>query len=228
MTAPVVVLVPGSFHGSWCFAQIVKELENLGIRAIAVDLPSVGGRSDEPGDLHGDASHLRSVLDQIDTPVVLMGHSRGGAVITEAGVHPSVGHLVYLAALVPSDGETCGQLLGIEGMSEIDDHPVMAGTPQEAIGRFYHDCDEHTATWAVAQLGPEPLGWLRQEPLAVAWRERPSTYVVCSDDRAIPAGLQRAWAIRCTTSIEWESGHSPFLSHPSWVVDLLATTAASL
>jgi pimeloyl-ACP methyl ester carboxylesterase len=206
----------------------VKTLESAGVRAIAVDLPSVGDGGGPRADLHGDTAYLREVLDRADAPVVLMGHSYGGAVITGAGVHPNVRHLVYLAGLVPGDEETSAQLLGAPDLPGLDDNPVPPPPADDAIPRFYHDCDEATAAWAAARLRPQPLAWMRQRPLAVAWRERPSTYVVCTDDRAIPTDLERVWATRCTSSVEWDSGHSPFLSHPGWVVDLLTATLNSL
>jgi pimeloyl-ACP methyl ester carboxylesterase len=206
----------------------VRELKRAGIRSIAVDLPSVGGDRGLQADLHGDAAYVREVLEQAGAPVVLAGHSYGGAVITEAGVHPNVRHLVYLAALIPGDEETSAQLLGVPDLSGLGDDPFPPPPAADATARFYHDCDEAVAAWAVANLRPQPVTWMLQRPLAVAWRERPSTYVVCSDDRAIPADLQRAWAKRCTASVEWDSGHSPFLSHPAWVSDLLAATVGSL
>src|SRR5258707_15500898 len=85
MSDPVLVLVHGAFHRSWCFAPAVKTLESAGVRAIAVDLPSVGDGGGPRADLHGDTAYLREVLDRADAPVVLMGHSYGGAVITGAG-----------------------------------------------------------------------------------------------------------------------------------------------
>jgi pimeloyl-ACP methyl ester carboxylesterase len=203
-------------------------LENAGLRVVAVDPPSLGPERAAPADLHGDAAHVREVLDQVDAPVVLLGHSYGGAIITEAGVHPNVRHLVYLAALIPNEDETSAELLGAPAESGLDDHPVLPGPAEDSIARFYNDCDVQTAAWAASNLRAQPLTWMSQRPLAAAWRERPSTYVVCADDRAIPADLQRVWATRCTTSTEWDSGHSPFLSHPTRVVDLLKETVASL
>jgi pimeloyl-ACP methyl ester carboxylesterase len=176
-------------------------------------------------DLHDDAAYVRQVLDRRDAPVVLLGHSYGGAIITEAGTHPKVAHLIFLASLVPDEGETCGQLLGVDAAG-IDDEPKAP--PPEPAELFYHDCDEQMVAWAVERLRPRPLTWMQQSPRAVGWRVRPSTYVVCAADRAIPADVQKSWAARCTASIEWDSSHSPFMSHPDWVVELLATTVKSL
>jgi pimeloyl-ACP methyl ester carboxylesterase len=228
MSELVVVLVHGAFHGGWCFDPVVKELESAGIRTIAVDLPSVGDGGGPRADLHGDAAHVREVLDSVDAPVLLVGHSYGGAVITEAGVHPNVRHLVYLCALIPGEEETPAQLLGAPDRPDVGNDPVPPPSAEQAASRFFHDCDEADVTWAVAKLQPQSFAWMGQRPLAAAWRERPSTYAVCSNDRVVSVDLQRAWASRCTTSIEWDSSHSPFLSHPAWVSGLLTATLGSL
>jgi hypothetical protein len=97
-------------------------------------------------------------------------------------------------------------------------------TEQGAAACFYNDCDAETVAWAVARLGHQPMVTLQQHPAAVAWRERPSTYVVCTEDFGVHPDLQRVLARRCTTTVEWAAGHSPFLSMPDRLVDLLLTT----
>jgi hypothetical protein len=76
-------------------------------------------------------------------------------------------------------------------------------------------------------LGPQLKASLSQSPRLVAWRDRSSTYAVCAQDNAVHPDLQRILARRCTRTVEWASGHSPFLSHPDWVADLLAKRAAA-
>src|SRR4249920_292329 len=93
-----VVLVHGAWHGAWCWEPVVDGLCARGIDVVAVDLPGHGEDRGTLTDLHGDAARVREVLDQLEAPVVLVGHSYGGAVITEAGVHPNVHQLVYVAA----------------------------------------------------------------------------------------------------------------------------------
>jgi pimeloyl-ACP methyl ester carboxylesterase len=235
-----VVLVHGAWHGAWCFEPVLPLVRDAGIDAVAVDLP---GHGDDPaplGDLHGDAARVREVLDGVDGGVVLLGHSYGGAVITEAGVHPAVQHLVYLCALALDAGETCGSAaaelaaatgLSHEGRPNLGDAIVMRddGTstlePEGAAACLYNDCDAATVEWASSRLGPHPMAALAQEPAAVAWRERPSTYVVCADDLAIHPGLQRLMAPRCTESVEWPTSHSPFLSRPELVAALVTGLA---
>jgi len=89
-------------------------------------------------------------------------------------------------------------------------------------GCLYQDCDPATVAWAIAQLGPQPMANLGQAPATVAWRARPSTYVVCSEDQAIHPGLQRVLARRCTATCEWMTGHSPFANKPALLSALLA------
>src|SRR5579871_5796384 len=103
----VVVLVHGAWHGAWCWDPIVDRLAASRVRAVAVELP---GHGDDPAplaDLHGDAARVGRVLDGIDAPVILLGHSYGGAVITHAGDHPAVAHLVYLCAFALDHDEAC-------------------------------------------------------------------------------------------------------------------------
>jgi pimeloyl-ACP methyl ester carboxylesterase len=236
-----VVLVHGAWHGAWCWDRVVPLVQERGLQVVAVDLPGHGDDAGALADLHGDAQRVRDVLDAGAGPVVLVGHSYGGAVVSEAGAHDRVRELVFIAALPLDADETCmvaataeaeaaaishdgrpdlGAALGIadDGTSTID--------PALAADIFYEDCDEATQAWAVAHIGPHLLESLQQQPAAVAWRTTPSTYAVCADDRAIHPGLQRVLAKRCTTSVEWATSHSPFLSRPDLVADLLADVAA--
>jgi len=239
MTA-TVVLVHGAWHGAWCFDRLMPLLQDAGVRAVAPDLP---GHGQDPGpfaDLHGDAARVGAVLDGIDGDVVLLGHSYGGAVVTEAGVHPAVTHLVYLCALALDEGESCaaaavGETTGFshEGRPSLADafvaHPdgTTTLTPEGAATCLYNDCDDDTVAWAVAHLGPQPMGNLSQVPSAVAWRHRPSTYVVCTEDQAIHPRLQQVLAQRCGAQRVWTTGHSPFASQPELLAGLLAELAAA-
>jgi pimeloyl-ACP methyl ester carboxylesterase len=240
-TTSSVVLVHGAWHGAWCWDRVVDGLAARDVPVVVVDLP---GHGDDPGpfgDLHSDADRVRQVLGTLERPVVLVGHSYGGAVITEAGDTASVSHLVYLCALALDEGETCmSAAVGLPGAAAIshDGRPDVGsgmvvsdeGTvilePSTAAAALYNECDPDTTAWALSRLGPQPLITLQQAPDAVSWRTRPSTYVVCTDDQIVHPELQRLMAERCAgTTVEWESDHSPFLSHPGRVVDLLAELA---
>ena len=235
-----VVLVHGAWHGAWCWGPVVSALDERDIEAVAVDLP---GHGDDPGalvDLHGDADRVRQALDTCRGPIVLVGHSYGGVVITEAGLHPKVSHLVYIASFNVGEGESAMSAAVTESEAAAIDHsdrPDVLGyidvgddgtstvDGEGARILFYNDCSDATADWALARLGPHPMETLSQVPRVVAWRHRPSTYAICAVDNIVHPDLQRILAQRATTSLEWPTGHSPFLSRPDLVADLLAVVA---
>ena len=102
-----MILVHGAFHAAWCWQRVLDGLLELGVGAVAIDLPGHGASTQPLGGLHHDAAHLRDVLRSCDDPVVLCGHSYGGVVITEAVAPGSnVEHLVYVTAGVPDVGES--------------------------------------------------------------------------------------------------------------------------
>jgi pimeloyl-ACP methyl ester carboxylesterase len=241
--AATVVLVHGAWHGAWCFDRVVDRLSAAGIESVAVDLPGHGADPGPLGDLHTDATRVREVLDSIDGECVLLGHSYGGAVITEAGVHPSVRHLVYLTAFALDAGESC-MSAAVDESAELDlsyegkpnlvdafvwnDDGTISLTSDGAAACLFQDCDAEATAWAIARLGPQPGVTFGDIPTALAWRERPSTYVVCTDDLGVHPDLQRVMAKRCTNTVEWPTSHSPFLSAPDRVADLAADLARSL
>ena len=227
--AATIMLVHGAWHGSWCWDQVRRLLEDGGIATAAVDNPSVT----RPGsDLRADGDNLRTALDAISGPVVLVGHSYGGAVITDAGTHPNVEHLVYLTAFALDAGESVMQneLQGGEemklGESLQFDGDVLSVDPARVVEFFYHDCAPDVADAAAARLKPMSLAAMGGIPRGVAWRDVPSTYVVCTDDRAIPVALQRSCAARIGEVVELPTSHSPFLSRPDDVARVLAALAS--
>lgn len=244
MTAATVMLVHGAWHGAWCWDLVVAELRTLGVETVALDLPGRGTNLDALGDLHADATAVTVALDQVDAPVVLVGHSYGGAVVTEAGVHPAVAHLVYLAAFNLEAGETVGYAAADEARAARLDH---TGRPRlndclvsdddgatttvradAASGLFYNQCQADLVSWAIPHLGAHRMANFGQEASACGWRAHPSTYVACTNDNAVHPDLQRILARRATRCLEWDSDHSPFLSHPDLVVDLLSSLAVEL
>jgi pimeloyl-ACP methyl ester carboxylesterase len=235
----IVVLVHGAWHGAWCWARVLDLLAAEGIeaepiKAVAVDLPLTG--------LPDDATHVREMLDSLDGPVLLVGHSYGGAVITEAGDHPSVARLLYLAAFPLEENESAASAasadpataqISHDGRPELrsglifDEAGLMSIDRDVAAAMFYNDCDAESTAWALDRLRPQALASLQQQPAAVAWRSRPSTYVVCADERTVHPELQRILARRCTDVVQWPTGHSPFLSQPALVANLLTELARS-
>ncbi len=227
--AATVMLVHGAFHGSWCWEPVRAELAAAGVATAVVDNPSVTS----PGsDLHADGDNLRRALDAIEGPVVLVGHSYGGAVISDAGAHPNVEHLVYLTALVLDEGESAAQnaLAGGEhnelAGAMVFDGDMATVEPARVVQLFFHDCAPEVAAAAAAQLLPMSMAALTGSSRAAAWRDRPATYVVCTDDRAIPVAMQRSCAARIGDTVEMPTSHSPFLSRPDEVARMLAAIAA--
>jgi pimeloyl-ACP methyl ester carboxylesterase len=227
--AATVVLVHGAWHGAWCWDLVARRLDAVGIDNVALDLPSV---NDADAALADDADHVRAALDELAPPVVLVGHSYGGAVITDAGTHPNVAHLVYLTAFALDHGETVSEndLAGGEAMTLGDAIEAtddgMHFNQQQAVEYFFHDCEPDARASAAAQLRPMAVGAMTSSPRAIAWRERPATYVVCTDDRALPVALQQSNARRIGNVVEMPTSHSPFLSRPDLVADLLQRIAA--
>jgi pimeloyl-ACP methyl ester carboxylesterase len=240
MTA-TVVLVHGAFHGGWCWAKVVSGLAARGVTAVAVDLPGHGERAGEPvGDVPGDLAKLNEVLAGLAGPIVLVGHSHGGVVVTEASAdNPGVAWLVYLAAVMPDIGEGPGgppSALG-ERSAEFDVSrcfTLAPGSAQIAIDPmtgaeyFYQDCSDEDIAFAMARLSPQTSSSFAHVVAAAGWHDRPSTYIVCTEDRTLPPSRQRVYATRASDFVELPTGHSPFFSRPELVVDVLARLADGL
>jgi pimeloyl-ACP methyl ester carboxylesterase len=227
-----VVLVHGAFHGAWCWSRVVAGLGARGVPAVALDLPGHGASPSALGGLADDAACVRAELEAWAEPVVLCGHSYGGAVISEAAdAEGPVRHLVYLAAVPADAGESLVGALPAESTARMSAAllPRADGSvsvdPERAVELFYQDCDAELARWAVGRLGPQRPESLLAPVTRAAWREIESTYVVCERDAAIDSGAQQRLARRCSRRVSWPTCHSPMLSQPARVVELLAALA---
>ncbi len=235
-SVPHVVLVHGAWHGAWCWAALQSELDRLGVPSLAVDLAGHGASLEPLADLAADAALVAGVVSRIDGPVVLVGHSYGGAVITEAAaVATNVVHLVYVAAFVPGVGET------VIGMSQtlpaaesllskamVVDGVASTIVPDLAHGAFYGHCDPTASAAFTARLSAQPFATFTQPLTAAAWTWIASTYVRCTDDQAIPIVQQDEMAKRCSTIETLDTDHSPFASKPAETAAIIATIARSL
>jgi pimeloyl-ACP methyl ester carboxylesterase len=241
-TAPAatLVLVHGAWHGGWAWAGVQARLEAAGIASVAVDLPGHGASTEPLGDLAGDAAHVAGVVDSMDGPVVLVGHSYGGAVITEAAhLHPDgVAHLVYVTAFCLAAGESVSGSAGAWheqgdlGAAIVHADGVFRLDPVAGAAALYGRCRPEDAAAATAQLGPQPPASLFQPVTGEPWRTVPTTYVVCEEDRAIPESHQRHMAAHCLASggevVSMDTDHSPFLSMPDATAALLERVARSV
>jgi pimeloyl-ACP methyl ester carboxylesterase len=220
-----VVLVHGAWHGAWCWDKVTALLDAAGIPVVAFDLPFTS--------FEDDVTTTTAALDRVDGPIVLCGHSYGGAVITAAGSHPSVEHLVYLTAFALDKGEspaataTDADLPGTELGSAFILHDDGTATleRQGAIDALYHDCDPADVDATLAQLRPIHMSCFTTPAGAPAWSTTPSTYVVCAEDRGIHPALQRHMAARCSAVVELPTAHSPFLNRPDLVAGVLIPLA---
>jgi pimeloyl-ACP methyl ester carboxylesterase len=224
---PTVVLVHGAFHDGWCWDLVRQQLDERDVANRALDLPFTG--------LAGDADAVAQLLDEIDGPVVLMGHSYGGMVISRAASgREDVAHLVYLCAVQVGEDVDLATALATsdELMSAIahGDDGAMSVDPAVAPAVFYHDCDDELTATAVSHLRGMGLGVVQEEtdPPPAAWKQIESTYVVCTDDRTIAPDSQRKMATNAQHVVEWDTSHSPMLSRPELVADLLAQLAGGV
>jgi pimeloyl-ACP methyl ester carboxylesterase len=195
----------------------------LGGDAVTLDLPS--NHVDGAG-FTDDVAAVRALLDGM-SDVVLVGHSYGGAVISEAGAHDNVAHLVFLCAFAIDAGESLVEnpappaAGALESAMRVEDGHVLVD-PEGAREAFYGDCAEQP----VDRLVPHSMSAFTVKATAGAWRDKPSTYVLCTQDKAIHPDRQRFFANRCSTVVELDASHSPMLSMPDRVAEIIraATT----
>jgi pimeloyl-ACP methyl ester carboxylesterase len=227
--SPTVVLVHGAFADASSYAGVIPELLKRGLKVVA---PAVPNRS-----LTGDAAYVASVIRQIDGPVVLVGHSYGGAVITVAGVEDNVKALVYLSGYALEEGESLGELQGRFPDSDLAAALVYTPFPIEGSDTpgtdVSVDIDKFPAIFA-ADVDPDLAAVLAvsQRPLAAqafadaapaaAWKTKPAWGLVSSSDHTINPDVERFGYKRAgMTTIEVDSSHLVMLAHPERVVALI-------
>jgi len=232
------VLIHGAAHGGWCWHKVVPLLEAAGHKAIAPDLLGLGADLTPVAEIS-----LKHWVDQVvalveaqPEPVVLVGHSRGGLIVSEVAerVPDRVIRVVYLTAFLLADGQTLGDVASTDETSMIPPNLVIdeeAGTwlirPEAAVEGFFADCSAEDLAYTFPRLRPEPLFSL-STPIRVS-AERfgrvPRTYVECLQDRAITIECQRrmqaVWP--CRRILTLDTAHSPFMSAPRALTDALLT-----
>jgi pimeloyl-ACP methyl ester carboxylesterase len=220
-----IVLVHGGFVDGSGWQGVHNELTRYGFRVHIVQNPTLS--------LEDDVAVTRRVLDGLDGPAILVGHSYGGVVISEAGTHPNVASLVYIAAFAAGKGESVNTLIA--------DPPPGAPVPPilpPVEGFLFLDRDKFAAAFAAdvpaplaafmadsqVPWGVDALGGTVTEP---AWRHRPSWYLVATEDRMIPPPAQRAMAERAGAKVvEVIGSHAVHVSQPAAVADLIRQSAA--
>ncbi len=219
-----VLLIHGGFHGAWVWEKVIVRLAVLGFPVQAVELPSVAAKGRPRYGMLDDAVAVRRRLEAIDGPVVVVAHSYGGLVATQAAVGlANVSHIIYLAAFQLDIGDS---LLGLVNEPApwwiIDDDTLTAGRPLET---FYADVPIDDATRAIDRLQPSSYSTVTERLTVAAWRSIPSTYVICEEDQALTPAAQEQMAKRATNIRRLPSGHSPMLSRPTEVAQIIADTA---
>ena len=219
-----VVLVHGGFVDGSGWRAVYDLLTQDGYHVAVVQNPTLS--------LEGDAAAARMIIDAQDGPVVLVGHSYGGAVISEAGTDPNVAALVYIAGFAPDKGESVNTLIADpppgapvppilppqDGFLFLDRekfHDSFAGDVPAADAAFMADSQ---VPWGVGALGGAIT-----DP---AWRTRPSWYLLTTEDRMIPPPAQRFMSERAgATTVEVAASHSVYVSQPASVADLIKRAA---
>jgi len=234
------VLVHGAWNGSWAWEKVTPRLEEAGHRVDALDLPGRGSNPAAPAEMTMDA-YVRHVADRVEAagePVVLVGASMGGMVITGAAelVPDRIETLVYVTAFLPNDGQTLGQLA--EGNPDelvrtniLVDEATGLCTVREEVRRaaFYGECSEEDAARASSRRVPESLAAIGAAVRLTEERAGsvPRVYIECTRDRALTIAQQRRmWAARpCERVLTLESDHSPFLCVPDQLAGHLLAVA---
>jgi len=222
-----VVLVHGGFVDGAGWAGVYKILKSGGHRVSIVQNPTIS--------LQDDAAVTKRVLAEQDGPAILVGHSYGGAVITEAGTHPKVAALVYVTAFAPDRGESVATLIK-DSPSGAPVPPILP--PQDGYlfldkakfrASFAADVDPETAALMADSQVPWGLQALSGAVSEPAWRTKPSWYLVVTEDQMIPAAAQRTMAKRANaTIVEVKGSHAIYVSQPGAVAALIEQAANSV
>ncbi|WP_406238930.1 alpha/beta fold hydrolase [Nocardia sp. NBC_01009] len=230
---PTIVLVHGAFADSSSWNGVVGKLRAQGYSVIAAANPLRG--------LDSDAAYVGSVLDGIEGPCVLVGHSYGGSVITVAAAgKASVTALVYIAAFIPAEGESALQLTDkfpgstLAPTTRPAQYPLSDGSQgtelyirqEEFPAQFAADVPVATAELLAATQRPVALAALQEPATAAAWRTISTFALLTTEDKNIPVQAQRFMAERATAhTVEVSASHAVSVSHPGEVSDLIALAA---
>lgn len=232
------LLIHGAWHGAWCWHKIVPSLKKAGHRVLAIDLPSQGADKTPTSEIgpHTWADYVCDLIGTLNEPVILVGHSRGGIVLSQVAerIPDKIKTLVYLSAFMVPNGET------MAGVSSLEVNSLSLATPgmkfnqkaghvtvnDEAIEEaFYHLCSPEDVALAKSLLQPEPLIPLftKIEITDENFGRVPRIYIELLQDRAVSLPLQRHLQeqLPCDKVISIDTDHSAFFSSPTELVTAL-------
>ena len=239
---PNFLFVHGAWQGAWVWDEVIQQLTTQGIFARAFDLPGSGTDQTPISNVTLD-TYVQAIISQAKSmplgPLILVGHSMGGAAITAAAsAAPNLFHqLVYLCAFLPRTGESVAALAK-EGHTLSGGGPIVelvdAGLasrllPDSIASTFFNDCSPQTMEQILAQFRPQPIAPVITP---VNWSEGfttlPKTYIHCTRDNAVSSELQLLMASRANIDDiqTLDSGHEPFITQPDNVVNILLKFAA--
>jgi pimeloyl-ACP methyl ester carboxylesterase len=224
-TKPSIVFAHGLWADGSCFSKLIPSLQADGHEVIC----SQHGLDS----LKGDVECVTRCFGRVTAPVVLVGHSYGGTLITHAGVDERVAALVYIAALAPDETETSQSQQQKFPVTNVFSHIEVADgriwLKPSGIEHFAGDLPdtEQQVVWAT-QAAPVPDLFL-QKVEGIAWKSKPSWYIVASEDRTVHPELERSAAKRMgATTAELRSSHVPMLSQPQAVLDVIRKAASAV
>jgi pimeloyl-ACP methyl ester carboxylesterase len=227
MAVDTIVLVHGAFADGSCYGKVIPLLTQRGFKAIAVQNPL--------SSLADDVAAAHRVIEMQEGPVLLVGHSWGGAVITEAGNHDQVKGLVYISAGAPDSGESFADWWKdyppAPGAAEIKPYGdgYVALTREGVRKHFVQDLPVDEADIVFATQGPLATKCFSDKISHAAWRTKPSWYIVGALDQTIPPAVERDSAKRMgAETLELQSSHVSMLSHPEAVANFIAAAAAKV
>ncbi|MEX2394222.1 MAG: alpha/beta hydrolase [Actinomycetota bacterium] len=224
-------LVHGAWHGAWCWEKVIPELEERGHRGIAMDMPI----DDPAADWNTYASSVEAAIGDTSDELILVGHSMGGFVIPVVAERRPVKHCVFLASVLPVD-ESFVALMGSEAEMFGPDFAKLVDNGDgstswhrgDAIGIFYADCPGGVANEAYGRLRNQCMTHGTQRFPIERFPNAPSTYIACSEDRAVSPmwGRKRAESLGMDV-ITMDASHSPFLSKPAELAEILTGIATA-
>lgn len=224
---PIVVLVHGAFADGSSWSKVIPLLQAKGLKVVAVQNPLTS--------LAEDVAFANRVIDAQTGPVVLVGHSWGGSVITQAGGNDRVKALVYVAAFAPSPGET-----SLDGVKGYPASPGLASpiatsdgfltlSPETVAKDFAQDVTAEEANLIATTQGAVRGKNFEEKLTVAAWQSKPSWYIVANEDRMIQPDAQRALAKKIgATTTSLPTSHVPMVSRPKDVADVIAAAAGSI